>query len=76
MDEEAIKKQAKDILDNFVTALEKVKAEDVRVEREEDRRKERESEESELNSDFRKIMLENAPKTKDDCIEAEKGGWV
>jgi len=25
---------------------------------------------------FREIMLRNAPKTKGDCIEAEKGGWT
>ena len=30
----------------------------------------------EPDKEFRRIMLENAPKTKNDCIEAEKGGWV
>ena len=74
MNQEEIKKQAKDIIDNFARALEKVKVEEVRVERDEDRRKEGEGKKA--DSDFRKIMFENAPKTKDECVEAEKGSWL
>lgn len=74
MDIESIKKQAKEVMDNFASALEKVKVEETRVEREEDRRKEGEGKES--DSDFRKIMFENAPKKSGECIEAEKGGWL
>ena len=75
---EEIKKEAKEIIDKFAKALEKVSIEEARVERDEDRRieKEGEAEEAELNSDFRKIMLENAPDKNDDCIVAEKGEWV
>tara|TARA_Y100000310_G_C20547364_1_gene746249 strand:+ start:717 stop:944 length:228 start_codon:yes stop_codon:yes gene_type:complete len=75
MDRENIKLQAKKIIDSFARELEKVKVEESRVERDEDRREEREGDGKE-NSDFRKIMFKNAPKTRDDCIEAEKGGWV
>jgi Asp-tRNA(Asn)/Glu-tRNA(Gln) amidotransferase C subunit len=74
MDVKIIKKQAKEIMDNFASALEKVKVEESRVEREEDRRKEGNGEEA--DSDFRKIMLENAPEKDEDCIKAEKGGWL
>jgi len=81
MNQEEIKKQAKEIMDNFASALEKVKVEEARVEREEDRRKEKailsqkESKESE-SEEFRKIMFENAPEKAGDCIKAEKGGWL
>jgi len=74
MDREQIRKQAKEILDKFSRALEKVSVEETRVEREEDRREEKEGEEG--NSDFRKIMFENAPKRKGEFLEAEKGGWL
>ncbi len=75
MDKEEIKNQAKRILDKFTNALEKVKIEESRVERKEDRRKEFEGEE-ETNSEFRKIMFENAPKKKEDFIIGEKGKWI
>ena len=72
MDEEKIKKQAKELLEKFARALEGIKTEEVKVERDEDRRKENGAK---LSID-RKIMFENAPKKKGDCIEAEKGAWV
>lgn len=76
MDQGEIKKQAKKIIDNFASALESVKVEGEEfVEREEDRRKET-PEEEKTDSEFRKIILKNAPKTKDDCILAEKGKWT
>jgi len=74
MDKYEIKKQAKEVIDNFAKSLEKIKIEEARVERGEDRREEKEGEEG--DGDFRKIMFENAPKKRDECIEAEKGGWV
>ncbi len=72
--EEEIKREAKLILDKFAKALEKIKTEESFVEREEDRRKEREQEEK-PDSEFRKIFFENAPATKKECIEAERGKW-
>ena len=77
-EQKEIEKSAKEILDKFALALEKAgikEAEESRVEREEDRREEA-KESIPPDKDFRKIMLENAPKTKNNCIEAEKGGWV
>lgn len=74
MDQEEIKKQAKDIIDSFVSELEKIEIEEENVERDEDRRQEKEL--SEPDSDFRKIILENAPDKKGDCIVAEKGKWT
>jgi len=69
-----IQKEAREILDKFAKALEKIKdIPDSFVEREEDRREEKEGKEP--NSDFRKIFFENAPATKKDSIQAEKGGW-
>ncbi len=74
MKEQEILDQAKEILDNFVKELEKVKTEEARVERKENKRKEKLGEET--SSEFKEIMLKNAPKVKDDCIEAEKGCWI
>ena len=74
MDMEKIKEQAKKIMDSFAGALEKVEVEEAKVEREQDRRQEKEGKEADF--EFRNIMFENAPKTKNNCIEAEKGSWV
>jgi hypothetical protein len=75
MRQEEILKQAKKIMDNFHEALKDVeKLEESRVERDECEREEKEV--WKTDSEFRNIMLENAPKTKDDCIEAEKGKWT
>ena len=70
-----IEESAKEILDKFANALEGISIEEARVERENDRREE-EKEAVVPDKDFRKIMLENAPRKKNDCIEAEKGGWI
>lgn len=73
MNNEEIKKQAKKILDDFAKELEKVDTEEAKVERDEDRRKEGKGEE--LDGEFRKIMLNNAQETENDCVKAEKGRW-
>ncbi len=77
MEQEEIKKQAKKIMDDFAKALEKskVKEETVFLERDEDRRQEKDEA---CDNDFREIMLENAEKIdarKEDFIVGEKGGW-
>ena len=74
MNPDTIKKQAKEILDKFSKALEKVKIEEAKVERPEDRRQEKDG--GEADPEFRKIMFQNAPETKDDCIQGEKGEWT
>ena len=74
MDEGKIKQQAKDIIDNFVSALKDIETTEQLVEREEDRRHENTSKET--DPEFRKIMFENAPNKTKDCILAEKGKWT
>lgn len=72
--EEEIRKEAKLILDKFAKTLEEVKEiPDSFVEREEDRREEKEGKKG--DDDFRKIFFENAPATKKSCVLAERGKW-
>lgn len=75
-EKEEIKESAKNIMDSFASALAEIekRAPDFVVERAEHERQEKEP--WQADSDFREIMFKNAPKTKGDCIEAEKGGWV
>jgi Asp-tRNA(Asn)/Glu-tRNA(Gln) amidotransferase C subunit len=74
---EEIKREAKKILDKFSKALEnaKIKEEESNVEREEDRRKEKEGKNPDENKDFREIMFENAPNKNEDFVIAEKKSW-
>jgi len=74
MDNEQIKAQAKQIIDNFVSALEKIETSEQLVERKADRRIENSPKET--DPDFRKIMFNNAPNKKGECITAEKGKWT
>lgn len=75
MNQDKIKKQAKQILDKFASALAKVDSDkiEIGVDREEFERKENEGKECEKG--FKKRFLENAPQYNDDFIIAEKGGW-
>ena len=75
-EKEEIKQSAKKIMDNFADALAEIekKAPETSVERDEFERQEKEPWQS--DSYFREIMFKNAPKTKGDCIEAEKGEWA
>ena len=72
IDHEKIRIQAKEILDKFAQALEGIKTDESKVEREKNRR----AEGKEKLAIDRKIMFKNAPRTKDNFIEAEKGSWV
>lgn len=75
MNKEHIEKQAKDILEKFVKALEKVEKEskeEFHVEREIFEREENNGESCE---NFKENILANAPKKNDDFIIAERGGW-
>ncbi|MBI2046586.1 hypothetical protein HYT26_00275 [Candidatus Pacearchaeota archaeon] len=76
-EKEEIKQSAKKIMDSFASSLEEIekKAPETAVERDEFERQETKETEK-TDSDFREIMFRNAPKTKNDCIEAEKGGWA
>lgn len=75
MNQEKIKKQAKEILDKFSKALEKVKVSESKVERPEDRRQEY-TEPSKEDSEFREILFNNAKEVRDECIIGEKGEWT
>lgn len=72
-----IEKQAKEILDSFAKALEKVEKEagkaESYVDREEFMREEHEGKEP--NDDFKNRILENSPEHNSDSIIAEKGDW-
>lgn len=71
---EAIKKQARSIIESFAKELEKITIKEKLVERAEDRREEKE--EKEESSNFKKIMIANSEKNDGDCIIAEKGKWL
>jgi Asp-tRNA(Asn)/Glu-tRNA(Gln) amidotransferase C subunit len=79
-EKEDIKKQARGIMDSFSKKLSSVESKlvkDVGVEREQDEREELETKDDAVgrSSDFKKLMLENAPEKNEDFIIAEKGGW-
>lgn len=68
--------EAKRILDNFSKALEKVEFKEKKENEEEKSRGFREEKDGKKgNSDFRKIMFENAPQKNDEFIIAEKKKW-
>ena len=69
-----IEKQAKQILDKFSKSLSKIGVKENNVEREEDRRQEKEGSEK-CDSEFREIMFENAAQKNKDFIIAEKKKW-
>jgi len=72
--QEEIKKEAKAILDKFAKELSKIKnIPESFVERDECRREEKEGKKG--DEDFRKTFFENAPSTKNNCVQAERGKW-
>ena len=76
VDKQKIEKQAKEILDKFAKALEKVEKEhevEEWVDREEFERQEKEGED--CDSGFKKRMLDNAPNHDEDFVIGELGGW-
>jgi|TARA_Y100000310_G_scaffold255183_1_gene262470 Asp-tRNA(Asn)/Glu-tRNA(Gln) amidotransferase C subunit len=70
-----IKEEAKSIMDSFSEKLSKIdkKISESLIEREEYEREEGES--NERDSEFKKIMFENAPNKNKDFIIAEKKKW-
>ena len=89
VNKELIEKQAKEILDKFASALEKVEKEndtESYADREEfersekagsDFKKSKNSKDAACtdNKGFKQRILDNAPDKDDDFIIAEKGGW-
>lgn len=74
MNPKQIKKEAKQIMDDFMKELDKVKIkeQDFTLRREKNIRG---KVEAEKDPEFRERMLNNAPKTKGDFILAEKKKW-
>jgi predicted Asp-tRNA(Asn)/Glu-tRNA(Gln) amidotransferase subunit C len=76
INQEDIEKQAKQILDKFASALEKVEKEtkeESYVDREEFEREQGQGEKN--NNSFKKDFLENSPDHDDDFILVERGSW-
>ena len=74
MNREEIKTQAKKIIDEFIVALEKTEKieEKIGFNRDEFLR---EGKKNKPDEEFKKRILKNAPKKKDDYIVAEKKSW-
>ena len=71
-----IESDSKELILEFGDALEKLpEMSETPIERENDRREEKEKTEKNCDEDFRELMLHNAPEVKDDSIIAEKGKW-
>ena len=75
MDQEKVKEEAKQIMDNFMDALKDAELEEEFIlERKECMREEGDS--ADLDEDFRQRFLSNAPKVNGNAIVANKGKWV
>lgn len=68
-----IKTQAKKLLDEFASKLEKVKVKESHFKSDTGMREEGDG--WDTNQEFRDITLANAPFVDDDFIVSEKGGW-
>ena len=75
LDKQKITQQAKKIMDNFISALDKVdhKNPDFKIKRDSNIRND--NTHFETNKDFSERMLKNAPEVKNDCIVAERKKW-
>jgi len=77
MDKEEIQKQAKQILDKFAEALSSIENQrkdiEIGVDRDEFEREEGKTNKEE--TDFKKLILKNAPQKDDDFIIVERGSW-
>lgn len=73
LEKEEIRKNAKRIMDEFASKLEKIKVEEDFLESGEGLRDE--GEPWKTLEDFREIIFDNAPLVEDNCVVAEKGGW-
>ncbi|MBU1205264.1 MAG: hypothetical protein KKA61_03985 [Nanoarchaeota archaeon] len=74
IDEEKITKQAKNIMNNFIKALDK--AESVKQEFGSERKcSMREKIKKHKDPEFRERMFKNAPKKRDDFLVMEKKNW-
>ena len=74
MNEEEIIKEAKGIMDNFMTALDKAEVKNKEFGSNRDVNL-REPSESEYGQEFKEAFLKNAPNKNQDFIIAEKKSW-
>ena len=75
-EKQEIKKQAKKLLDEFASKLEKIKTKESHFENSESPSGTREEGNGwNTDQDFKDIMLANAPFVEDNSIVAEKGDW-
>jgi Asp-tRNA(Asn)/Glu-tRNA(Gln) amidotransferase C subunit len=72
-EKDEIRKNAKDLLDEFSSKLNKIETSAAKPEDKENLRVE--SKGSEPNKEFQEIMFDNAPMVEDGLIIAEKGAW-
>lgn len=75
MDQKQIEKQAQDIMDNFLAAMNSIEVEEDFVSIQ-DICYRIEGEGLETDLKFKELFLANAPKTKGDAIIANKGSWT
>jgi len=71
-EKEEIKKQAKEIIDNFSKHIGKIELGESKVLRKDQTRKETKAS---SEKDFRNRFFDNAPNKEGDLIKAEKGHW-
>ncbi|MFC1685850.1 hypothetical protein ACFLZZ_02385 [Nanoarchaeota archaeon] len=72
-EQESIKKEAKQIIDNFAKSLKGIeKTEFKGVERNKQLRDETKTE---CDKEFRKLFFQNVPEKEGDWLKAEKGKW-
>ena len=72
-EKEEIKKNAKNLLDEFSSKIAKIETSGAKTDGKENLRIEGSG--NKTDEDFRELMMENAPMVDDGLIIAEKGGW-
>ena len=76
MDQEKVKKEAKEIMDNFMSALSEINIEEEFELLRDNCFREEENKNKVSDENFKQRFLSNAPKTKGDAVIANKGAWV
>jgi len=76
MDNEKIKKEAKEIMDNFMSALNNIEVEDEFLLLRENSYRDENVQILKSDDEFKQRFLSNANKTQGNAIVANKGAWV
>jgi Asp-tRNA(Asn)/Glu-tRNA(Gln) amidotransferase C subunit len=72
-EKQEIRENAKKLLDEFSSKLDKIKVVEPKADKKENLRTEGTGQQT--NEDFREIIFDNAPKIEDGLIIAETGAW-